>query len=67
MKIVCKLWSTTIGQSIKTKIIVKTKVEQKVSWVLNSITAWLVNVYTKNEIWDINTDYSMQFENILLS
>ena len=67
MKILCKLWSPNIGQSLKTQIITQTKIVDKVSWVLNSVTSGLINVYTKNEIWDISRDFSVDFENIFLS
>ena len=58
MKIICKLWDETIATKVTDKVVV---------WVLNSISAWLVNVYTKNEIWDISRDFSVDFENIFLS
>lgn len=58
MKIECKLWvvnvsqsqSLNIGCSLWTTIIVSTKVVEKVSWVLHSVSAGLVNVYTKPEV-----------------
>lgn len=67
MKIECKLWSPTIGQSLKTQIIYETKIVEKVSGVYTSISAWLVNVYTKTEIWNNERDFSIDFENIFLT
>lgn len=67
MKIICKLWDETISQSMKTKVVATQVTDKVVVWVLNSISAWLVNVYTKNEIWDISRDFSVDFENIFLS
>ena len=67
MKIICKLWDETISQSMKTKVVATKVTDKVVVWVLNSISAWLVNVYTKNEIWDISRDFSVDFENIFLS
>ena len=67
MKIICKLWDETISQSMKKRVVATKVTDKVVVWVLNSISAWLVNVYTKNEIWDISRDFSVDFENIFLS
>ncbi len=67
MRIVVQLKQNTISSSIKTQITTTTTTKEKMVWVLNSVSAWLVNVYTKNEIGNIDRDFSIDFENIFLS
>lgn len=54
-----KMWSTNI---IVTQIMQTRNVG-----IMYTVSAWLVNVYTKSEIGDIDRNFSIDFENIFLT
>lgn len=67
MRISLTIWEATISKALKTNIAITEKITNRPFWVISSVSAWLVNVYTKTEIWDISRDFSVDFENIFLS